>query len=58
MFSRSGSGARRSVVRASRRVCRVLRGAGGRGGVGEDGGGSEGVADELRKVEMLTLAQI
>lgn len=46
------------MVRASRAVCRVVRGAGGTGGAGEDVRGSEGVADELRKAEMLTLAQI
>lgn len=34
------------MLRASRGVCRVLRGAGDRGGVGEDVRESEGMADE------------
>lgn len=38
-------------------MCRVQWGAGGRGGAG-DVRGSEGVAGELRKAEMLTLARI
>lgn len=54
--SRSSSGMW-SALRVSRGVCRVRRGAGSRGGAG-DVRGSEGVAGELRKAEMLTLARI